>query len=328
MSSTVGIIANPASGKDIRRLVAHGSVFDNEEKVNIVRRVLLGLDALGVERVLCMPDSYAIMQRAQRHITPNCQIDLVDMEPQFNQRDSTIAAQHMQAAGAGCIVTLGGDGTNRAVSKGCGTVPLIAISTGTNNVFPTMIEGTLAGIAAGLVAQGLVCGAPAIQQHPILEVLENGVEIDQALIDAAVYGERFVGARAVWDMQRVHSIALSQVRRGVIGLSSVGAALPDVAEGKGLFLQLGTGGNRLLAPIAPGIITPVDVLDHQPLVPGQAVAIEHHPAVIALDGEREVTVRRGSQFALRLSADGPYVVDVVAALGAAGKADLFAHYDP
>ena len=41
----VGIIANPASGKDIRRLVAHGSVFNNNEKVNIVRRVILGLDA-------------------------------------------------------------------------------------------------------------------------------------------------------------------------------------------------------------------------------------------------------------------------------------------
>jgi TPP-dependent pyruvate/acetoin dehydrogenase alpha subunit len=31
----VGIIANPASGKDNRRLVAYGSVFDNNEKVNI-----------------------------------------------------------------------------------------------------------------------------------------------------------------------------------------------------------------------------------------------------------------------------------------------------
>jgi predicted polyphosphate/ATP-dependent NAD kinase len=35
-----GIIANPAAGKDIRRLVAHGSTFDNNEKVNIVHRVL------------------------------------------------------------------------------------------------------------------------------------------------------------------------------------------------------------------------------------------------------------------------------------------------
>jgi pyruvate/2-oxoglutarate/acetoin dehydrogenase E1 component len=55
--TTVGIIANPASGKDIRRLTAHGSVFDNNEKVNIVRRVLLGLEAAGVSEVLYMvPD--------------------------------------------------------------------------------------------------------------------------------------------------------------------------------------------------------------------------------------------------------------------------------
>ena len=50
--TTVGIIANPASGKDIRRLVAYGTVFDNQEKVNIVRRVLLALSGTGVGRVL------------------------------------------------------------------------------------------------------------------------------------------------------------------------------------------------------------------------------------------------------------------------------------
>jgi predicted polyphosphate/ATP-dependent NAD kinase len=48
----------------------------------------------------------------------------------------------------GAIVTLGGDGTNLAVSAACSDVPLVAISTGTNNVFPTMIDGTIAGIAA------------------------------------------------------------------------------------------------------------------------------------------------------------------------------------
>ncbi len=56
--SLVGIVANPASGKDIRRLVAHGSVFDNNEKGNILQRILLALDALGVERVSIMPDYY------------------------------------------------------------------------------------------------------------------------------------------------------------------------------------------------------------------------------------------------------------------------------
>jgi len=48
----IGIIANPASGKDIRRLVAHASVFDNDEKSSIVRRVILGAHAAGARRFL------------------------------------------------------------------------------------------------------------------------------------------------------------------------------------------------------------------------------------------------------------------------------------
>ncbi|MFQ5880335.1 MAG: ATP-NAD kinase, partial [Dehalococcoidia bacterium] len=37
------MIANPAAGKDIRRLVAWGSISLSQEKVNTVRRILLGL---------------------------------------------------------------------------------------------------------------------------------------------------------------------------------------------------------------------------------------------------------------------------------------------
>src|SRR5918998_1265194 len=63
-TTLVGIIANPASGKDIRRLVAHGSAFDNNEKINIVRRMPLGLDAAGVREVAYLPDAYGIVERA------------------------------------------------------------------------------------------------------------------------------------------------------------------------------------------------------------------------------------------------------------------------
>src|ERR1051326_7917185 len=62
--ASVGIIANPAAGKDIRRLVAHASTFDNLEKVNIVRRVLLGLQGAGVTDVLYIPDAFGISARA------------------------------------------------------------------------------------------------------------------------------------------------------------------------------------------------------------------------------------------------------------------------
>ena len=156
---TVGIIANPASGKDIRRLVAHGSVFDNNEKVNIVRRVLLGLDAMGVERVLIMPDRFGIGFQALDRVELKLEATILELRPRFNQEDSRRAAEMMVAAGVGCLVTLGGDGTNRIVAKACGDVPLMPISTGTNNVFPVMIEGTIAGLAAGLVACGEADGA-------------------------------------------------------------------------------------------------------------------------------------------------------------------------
>ena len=38
--TTVGIIANPASGRDIRRLVACASVFPVAEKCNMITRLL------------------------------------------------------------------------------------------------------------------------------------------------------------------------------------------------------------------------------------------------------------------------------------------------
>ena len=50
--STVGIVANPMSGRDIRRLVAQASVFPNAEKTNMVLRLLAAAGAAGVERAL------------------------------------------------------------------------------------------------------------------------------------------------------------------------------------------------------------------------------------------------------------------------------------
>ena len=62
--STIGIIANPASGRDIRRLVTHASVFDNLEKAHILRRVFLALDALRVQHVIYMPDYDSLVEKA------------------------------------------------------------------------------------------------------------------------------------------------------------------------------------------------------------------------------------------------------------------------
>ena len=147
--STVGIIANPAAGKDIRRLVAHGRVVSNQEKANILRRVFAGIVSTGTDQILIMPDHSGLARPATADVEGEIEIDFVDMPTADHQGASTNAARAMVEQGVDCIVTLGGDGTNRVVAKGCREVPLVPISTGTNNVFPANTEGTLAGIAAG-----------------------------------------------------------------------------------------------------------------------------------------------------------------------------------
>ncbi len=324
--SCVGIIANPASGKDIRRLVAHGTVFDNDEKVNIVRRMLLGLDAVGVERALIMPESYGIGNRALDGLELQLEVSLMPLQLNFTQEDSTRAAALLAAEGAGALATLGGDGTNRAVAKTCGEVPLMPISTGTNNAFPTMIEGTIAGLAAGLVARGLA--GEAVQTAPRLDVFygENRAAPDDiALVDAAFYDERFVASRAIWDVGRIKEIVLTQVRAGAIGLSAIGAfASANAAAGQGLYLRLGPGGQQIRAPIAPGLIQSVNLAAQRPLDPGDEIITSYaQPCVLAFDGERETELRPGTTVRLRLNPAGPRVIDPAAAIQNAAQAGAF-----
>ena len=326
MTPSVGIIANPASGKDIRRLVAHGSVFDNNEKVNIIERVLLGLDALGIQQVLAMPDISGLVRQARDKAKVDLTVHLLDITLQNNAQDSTKAAHLMAQAGVGCIVTLGGDGTNRAVTRGCGYVPLVPISTGTNNAFPVMVEGTLAGLAAAVVAQRV----PGVREEGIrlarrLDVFRNGELIDFALIDVVVYAERFVASGAIWDSQKIRTVVLSEPHPGTIGASAIGGYLAEAPiNGElGMWVELGSGGQSVLAPLAPGLITELPIRSWRWLKVGQSGVVNYAPAVLALDGEREIPIKPDQQIEIRLSQNGPHVVDVKAVLRAASRTGIF-----
>jgi predicted polyphosphate/ATP-dependent NAD kinase len=241
MNSTVGIIANPAASKDIRRLVAQGRVIPAWEKVNMVRRVMLGLQAVGISKVVAMPDSSQLCQRARDDSHLSLDVDLLDMPVFYSEEDTGRAASLMKEMRVDCLVTLGGDGTNRAAAKGCASIPLVAISTGTNNVFPTMIEGTLAGLVAGLVAQGRLELDAVSTVSKTLEVYVDGQHRDLALVDVALSRERFVGTRAIWDLDTLYEVFLTRAEPSSIGLSSIGARLEPVslADEGGLHYTLG-----------------------------------------------------------------------------------------
>ena len=328
----VGIIANPAASKDIRRLVAQGRVVPDWEKVNIVKRALLGLEAVGIDRVVAMPDSSQLVMRARDDRSLSLNLDLLEMPAFYSEGDTVRAAGLMEQAGVDCLITLGGDGTNRAVATGSTSIPMVAISTGTNNVFPAMIEGTLAGLAAGLVARGELPVEDVSQKSKTARVYVDGEYRDMALVDVALSRERFVATRAIWDMNTIFEVFLTRAEPGSIGLSSVGARLMplSLADEGGLYYRIGRdhgtpGGNAasVLAPIAPGIISRVSIAHWRMVGTGERMPVESRNCTVALDGERSFSVNAGQSIDIEVQRDGPPVVQVDMALELAARRGIF-----
>ncbi len=324
----VGIIVNPEAGKDIRRLVAMGISSSHSEKVNILRRLLTGLDAVGVDAVLLMPEAVGLGPAALGGLGERVRerVQFLPLTTTATAEDSTQAARMMREWGARCIVTVGGDGTCRAVAKGAGAVPLLPISTGTNNVFPRFIEGTVAGMAAGLFAlKGEL--SPFKRRAKRLEVLKGDRVLDIALIDAAFYDAAFQGSRAIWDLERVRGLVLTQGLPFCIGLSAIGGFLEPVGpwEERGLYLRFAPDGAGLpvVAPIGPGLLAKASVEEVQALPLGASLAVEPTPCMLALDGEREIYVGGGEQLRLRLSGEGPWVLDFEGILKESAERGLF-----
>lgn len=337
---TVGIVVNPASGRDIRRLVSHASVFPAVEKANMVQRLLGALGAQGVDRALLMPDRSGIcasVARAQERLPamPGVQwprLEILEMEIEENARDTVVAVGRMAAAEAAVIVVLGGDGTHRIVAAHCGEVPLATLSSGTNNVFPDLREATVTGLAAGLVARERVPKDVALQRNKVLRIasLSGNRPEEIALVDACVSTLTHVGARSLWQAETLSELAVAFAEADAIGLSSIAGVLQPVSrdEPRGLYLSLAAPRSAaarmtVTAPIAPGLLAEIGVAGIAPLLPGQWTRLETAAGTVALDGEREIAFAEGEQLAVTLDTRGPFTIDVRRTLAWAARNGAF-----
>ena len=75
-----------------------------------------------------MPDSGMLCKRAEEALDISFQVEELNTIVFNEEKDSTNAAKMMTSMGVECLITLGGDGTNRAVVKGSRSVPIVPVS--------------------------------------------------------------------------------------------------------------------------------------------------------------------------------------------------------
>ncbi len=291
-----------------------------------MRRAIVGALASGVRDFRYMDDTHGITAGAAEEFGGEANFVAVEGTRTASALDTTRAAESLRAEGCGAVITLGGDGTNRAFALGWRDAPVVPVSTGTNNVFPTMVEATVAGGAAGLVATGQIPLEEVATQVKAVHVTIEGERDDLALVDAVLAADRFVGARAIWGGGRLREAVLTRAEPSAVGITSIGGLLaplrPDEDAALHLTLGPGEGGVSVLAPIAPGLYEPIAVRSHTRLPLGEVVSLTG-PGVLAFDGERERVLKPGQAATLRVIRDGPWVIDVHAALEYAACRGLY-----
>lgn len=332
--AAVGIVANPAAGRDIRRLVAQASVFPIAEKRNMITRIFSALGAVGVRRCYMVPDESGIADRVRRalRLGPPAgqvwpEVAFLDMPVEESPADTIAGTARMVERGVGGIVVLGGDGTNRLVARACDGVPLTPLSTGTNNVFPTMREATIAGLAAGLVATGALPREAVTRRNKLLRVTVGGAARDIALVDVCVSGAKWTGAKALWRADALDQLFVTFAEADAVGLSSIAGLLRpvprDAPTGVGLDLAAADGAaTAVSAPLAPGLMADIGVERVFEIEARVPLPVRLSRGVVALDGEREIAFGPADRLAVVLDPDGPLTVDVPRAMTLAARERL------
>ncbi|BDU37929.1 NAD(+)/NADH kinase [Vibrio nigripulchritudo] len=351
----VGMIANPISARDIRRVVAASGSLTLNDRVSIVLKILSGLKAGGVHQVWMMPDKTGLSDMVQREVNRGQaalakparsrqagskktrerqgfpELKLLSIPITGTEQDTIKAARECEECKASAIVVLGGDGTHRLVVKHAREIPVTGYSTGTNNAFPETIEPSLIGLATALYASGQIPKETALSPNKLLQLriqekADSGAEgktapiEDIALVDAAITSDQFVGSKAVWQPDTLRAVYVTFASAMQVGLSSIiGLSAPvERKDPCGRYVELSSDADAssLMVPLIPGAFLPVAIKTLSTLNPNQPVGLHYGSAAIALDGEREHIVEALDDVTLELIPNAFFTINVEACMNA------------
>lgn len=327
--SHIGIIVNPAAGRDIRRLTGGASVVDNHTKRRIAECVLAGLTVLpNPPTVTLMPDNAGIAANIVKNAPEGVSVELLDISITGSATDTRRAAERFRTE-ADSLVVLGGDGTSRDAALECGDVPLLSVSTGTNNVVPSAIDGTVAGAAAALVATDAVDHESVTYHHGMVEAQTESGDSVTGLAAVELSDRSFVGTRALLDPDELLGGIVSRASPSEIGLSGIAGALeplePSTPDAIALCLADAEMSERTVrAIVAPGVTTSVGIEEYRQLSNGESMTIEISEGVIGADGERELEIT-DETVEFRPVPDGPRLVSFEAVFERAARSGVLSN---
>ena len=322
MTNAVGIVANLAAGKDIRRLVSWASSSSDIDKRSAVARVAFGAMNAGADRLVVMPDRRHLVLSTLADLDLPIKVEELQFRLTGDARDSVRAAAAMKDESCGSLVVLGGDGTNRAVALGWSDAPVVPISSGTNNVFPRAVEATVAGAAAALVACGTIALDDVAKRAKVVHVEAEGLS-DIALVDAALVDGQFVGSKALWEPDKLRAAFFARAEPAAVGLSAIGGAIRRcTADDEGGVLVRFGPGFSVRAPIVPGHYSDIAVADARAVGENEPIRFDG-PGVLALDGEREHVLPAGESAVLQIRRDGPWLIDAERAVEEGARLGAF-----
>lgn len=310
---TLGIIVNPLSGRDSRRLTARADTVSHETKRNQIARIAVAAAAGGCTRILVPWEPRRLAIAAVEHLQIGVVVEEIRTAIHHSALDTRAAVTAMRERGCGVLVVLGGDGTSRAVTKTWPDAVIMPLSTGTNNVFPLWIEPTVAGMAAGLVAAGRLHPDEVAPRAKIVELDIAGEAPDMALIDALLLRGDRIGNLGPFEPRYMETLVLTRAEPDAVGMSPLGGLLcpAGFADDFGVrvdFCQHEQGGRLLRAPVSPGLFRSAHVRDVRRLPLNERTAVEG-PGVLAFDGDRERELRPGQQATFTVTRHGPRVID-------------------
>ncbi len=323
-NAALGIVVNPMSGRDVRRVAARASTSQHHEKQQQVTRLVLAALEQGVQRIFLAQEPFRINQRAVEHLPERDKVKILEFPLTHTSKDTETMVDLMWAQGCRTFIVLGGDGTNRIVARRYPDCALMPLSTGTNNVFPLTIEASLAGAAAGLIATGRVdqkSQTLRCKRVHLKGTSPNGPVHDIALIDAVVLKNDNLGSLLPFSGTDLDFLVLTRAEPASVGLSPIGGYLEPCGhhDDFGVLVRCGNPATKTVrVPISPGLWNTVPVQFYRKLPLDEPVPLEGE-GILAYDGDRTHDLGSLTNCTATIFRDGPFIIDPAQVLMAASQ---------